>query len=255
MKRIVTALVLIPLFVWVILWAPYEVFRAALVIVGALAYFEFHQLALVCTGGDALPPAVGVLAGVALLYAPEPALAVMLIAVLAMALALGSADLKDALPAAAALTLGVLYIFGAWRAATEIRLMSAHWLMLAMLLSWAGDTFAFYTGKAIGRHKLAPRVSPAKTWEGSAGSVAGAVLAGFVYAHYFIPNATWVQILVVSIAGNIAGQFGDLCESAFKRGAGVKDSGTLLPGHGGWLDRIDSSLFALPVVYACLRWL
>jgi phosphatidate cytidylyltransferase len=255
MKRIATALVMIPLFVWVILWAPFEVFRAALVIVGALAYFEFHQLARVCTGGDAPTPAVGVLAGVALLYAPEPALALMLIAVLAMALALRSADLKDALPAAASVTLGVLYIFGAWRAATEIRLLSPHWLMLAMLLSWAGDTFAFYTGRAIGRHKLAPRVSPAKTWEGSAGSVAGAVLAGFIYAHFFIPNATLVQILVVSIAGNIAGQFGDLCESAFKRGAGVKDSGTLLPGHGGWLDRIDSSLFALPVVYACLRWL
>ena len=255
MKRIATALVMIPVFVWIILFAPFEVFRAALAIVGALAYFEFHKLALVCTGGDALAPAVGVLAGVALQYAPEPALAVMLIAVLAMALALRSADLKDALPAAAALTLGVIYIFGAWRAATEIRLISAHWLMLAMLLSWAGDTFAYYTGKAIGRHKLAPRVSPAKTWEGSAGSVVGAVLAGFVYAHYLIPNAMIVQILVVSIAGNIAGQLGDLCESAFKRGAGVKDSGTLLPGHGGWLDRIDSSLFALPVVYACMRWL
>lgn len=256
MKRIITASVMIPLFVWVILFAPFEAFRAALVIVGALAYLEFHQLAIACSGANAaLQPAVGILAGVALLYAPEPALALMLIAVGAMALALRSADLKDALPSAAALTLGVLYIFGAWRAATEIRLISPHWLMLAMLLSWAGDTFAYYTGKAIGRHKLAPRVSPAKTLEGSAGSVVGAVLAAFVYTHYLIPNATLAQILVVAIAGNIAGQLGDLCESAFKRGAGVKDSGTLLPGHGGWLDRIDSSLFALPVVYACLRWL
>jgi phosphatidate cytidylyltransferase len=256
MKRIATALVMIPLFVWIILFSPFEVFRAALVIVGALAYLEFHDLARACNGSDAvLAPAAGVLGGVALLYAPEPALVMMLIAVAAMALALRSADLKGALPAAAALTLGVIYIFGAWLAATQIRLISPHWLMLAMLLSWAGDTFAYYTGKAIGRHKLAPRVSPAKTLEGSAGSVVGAMLAGFVYAHYLIPNATLMQVLVASAAGNVAGQFGDLCESAFKRGAGVKDSGTLLPGHGGWLDRIDSSLFALPVVYACLRWL
>ncbi len=179
----------------------------------------------------------------------------MLIAVGAMALALRSADLNNALPSAAALTLGVLYIFGAWRSAAEIRVISPHWLMLAMLLSWVGDTFAYYTGKAIGRHKLAPRVSPAKTWEGSTGSVVGAMLAGWIYAHYLIPGAPLWLVLMVSAIGNVAGQLGDLCESAFKRGAGVKDSGTLLPGHGGWLDRIDSSLFTLPVFYALLRFL
>jgi phosphatidate cytidylyltransferase len=256
MKRIATAAVMIPVFVWVILFAPFEAFRAALVIVGALAYLEFHQLARACgSGGAVLEPALGIVGGIALLYSPEPTLAILLTAVAAMALALRSQDLKDALPASAALVLGVLYIFGAWRAAVELRAMSAHWLMLAMLLSWAGDTFAFYTGKAIGRHKLAPRISPAKTVEGSVGSVLGAMLAGFLYAHYLIPSATLTQVLVASAVGNVAGQLGDLCESAFKRGAGVKDSGTLLPGHGGWLDRIDSSLFALPVVYACLRWL
>ena len=190
-----------------------------------------------------------------MLYAPDPTLALLLIAVAAMAVSLRSADLKDALPSAAGLALGVLYVFGAWRAAMELRLISAHWLMLAFLLSWVGDTFAYYTGKALGRHKLAPRVSPAKTWEGSAGSVAGSMLAGFVYAHYLIPQATLMQVLVASAAGNVAGQIGDLCESAFKRGAGVKDSGTTLPGHGGWLDRIDSSLFAVPVVYAVVRLL
>ena len=253
MKRIVTALVMIPVFAWIIVLAPFEVFRAALAVVGALAYIEFHQLA---HGVGAKAGAwAGIVAGAALLYAPDPALALMLIAVAAMALSLHSADLKDALPSAAALTLGVLYIFGAWRAAVELRLISAHWLMLAMLLSWVGDTFAYYTGKAIGRHKLASRVSPAKTWEGSAGSVVGSMLAGFVYAHYLIPEATLTQVLVASAVGNVAGQIGDLCESAFKRGAGVKDSGTTLPGHGGWLDRIDSSLFAVPVVYACLRLL
>lgn len=262
MKRLATAAVLIPLFVWIIVFAPFEVFRIALVIVGVMAYTEFHALASRtqlapggwASGGVALEAAPSVLGGIALLYAPEPGMIAILIAFGAMALALRSADLRNALPSAAALTLGVLYIFGAWRSATEIRLISPHWLMLAMLLSWAGDTFAYYTGKAIGRHKLAPRVSPAKTWEGSAGSVAGAMLAGWIYAHYLIPGAPAWRVLSVAAIGNVAGQIGDLCESAFKRGAGVKDSGTLLPGHGGWLDRIDSSLFTLPVFYACLRF-
>jgi phosphatidate cytidylyltransferase len=257
MKRIATAAVMIPLFVWIIVFAPFDVFRAALVIVGAMAYAEFHELA---RGGQHTPSGMvlgalpGVLGGIALLYAPDAGLVAMLIGVGGMALALRSADLKEALPAAAALTLGVLYIFGAWRSAAEIRLISPHWLMLAMLLSWVGDTFAYYTGKAIGRHKMAPRVSPAKTWEGAGGSVAGAMLAGAIYAHYLIPDAPVTRVLAASALGNVAGQIGDLCESAFKRGAGVKDSGTLLPGHGGWLDRIDSSLFTLPVFYACLRF-
>jgi phosphatidate cytidylyltransferase len=149
--------------------------------------------------------------------------------------------------------LGVVYIFGAWRCALALRLINPHWLMIALLVSWAGDTAALYVGRSIGRHKLAPRVSPSKTWEGSIGSVIGGVLAAGIYAHYLIPSAPLWAVLGVAAAGNIAGQLGDLCESAFKRGAGVKDSGTTLPGHGGWLDRIDSSLFSIPVVYALLR--
>ena len=257
MRRVATAVVLIPLFVWIIVFVPFDVFRLSLVAVGIMAYWEFHALTSSVTltlGRTALESIPGVMGGIALLYAPDPGLIAMLIAVCAMALALRSTDLKNALPSAAAMTLGAIYIFGAWRSAAEIRLISPHWLMLAMLLSWVGDTFAYYTGKAIGRHKLAPRVSPAKTWEGSAGSVAGAMLAGWIYAHYLIPSAPLWLVLTVSAIGNIAGQLGDLCESAFKRGAGVKDSGTLLPGHGGWLDRIDSSLFTLPVFYACLRF-
>ena len=133
--------------------------------------------------------------------------------------------------------------------------MNHHWLMFALLLSWAGDTAALYIGRAFGRHKLAPRLSPAKSWEGAAGSVAAGVLAGGVYSYYLLPGVPLRWVLALAAAGNVAGQVGDLCESALKRGAGVKDSGTLLPGHGGWLDRIDSSLFSVPVVYALLKLL
>jgi len=258
MKRILTALVMIPVFGWIILFAPFDLFRAALAIVGALAYYEYHQLARGVGANGAKRAAwlgawPGMAAGAVLLYAPDPASTLILIAVAAMALSLRSSDLKDALPSAAALALGVLYVFGAWRAAMELRLISAHWLMLAFLLSWVGDTFAYYTGRAIGRHKLAPRVSPAKTWEGSTGSVVGSMLAGLVYAHYLIPQATLTQVLVASAVGNVAGQIGDLCESLLKRDLRLKDMGTLLPGHGGVLDRVDALLFVLPATYYLVR--
>ncbi|MEQ1945730.1 MAG: phosphatidate cytidylyltransferase [Bryobacteraceae bacterium] len=251
MKRIVTAAVLTPLFVWLILAAPAEAFRISLALVGALAFHEFTQIA---GTGRLLPSWIGAIAGIAMLYAQDATLVVILAALAGMTLALRAGDLKESLPAAGAFALGIVYIFGAWRCANELRLINPHWLLFAMLLSWVGDTAALYVGKSIGKHKLAPRVSPAKTWEGAVGSVVGAVIGGVVYAHYLIPSASIVEVTMLAVGGNIAGQIGDLAESAFKRGAGVKDSGTLLPGHGGWLDRIDSSLFAVPVVYALLRY-
>lgn len=253
MKRILTALILTPFIVWVVLSANYWVFAAVLVAVGLVAFYEFDHIA----AGQGIPRAglPGMAAGLALLFAPEPLAIVIVVALLAMTLALRVHDLATALPAAAAFLLGDLYIFGAWRCAIGLRAINPHWLMIALLVSWAGDTAAMYVGRTFGKHKLAPHVSPAKTWEGSFGSVAGGVLAAVIYAHYLIPTAAPWIVLLIAAAANIAGQIGDLCESAFKRGAGVKDSGTTLPGHGGWLDRIDSSLFSIPVVYVALTYL
>jgi len=192
------------------------------------------------------------LAGLVLLVVPEPLLIVVFTAILAMCVALRG-EPKDALPRTAAFLLGIVYIFGAWRCAVELRAINPHWLMIAALVSWAGDTAALYVGKAFGKHKLAPEVSPSKTWEGAAGSVAGGVLAAVVYAHFLIPSANVWGVVLTGAVGNIAGQLGDLSESQFKRGAGVKDSGSGLPGHGGFLDRIDSTLFSVPATYAILR--
>jgi phosphatidate cytidylyltransferase len=248
MKRVATALVLIPVVVWVVLAAPYWVFAAVVAAVGLLAYHEFHGIA----AAQNIVPAgwPGMIAGLALLFAPEPFLILILCALLAMGLALRQGQLTRALPVAAAFLLGVVYIFGAWRCGMELRGINPHWLMIALLVSWAGDTAALYVGRTLGRHKLAPRISPGKTWEGSIGSVAGAALAAGVYAYYLMPEVALQWVLGLAAVANVAGQFGDLCESAFKRGADMKDSGTMLPGHGGWLDRIDSTLFSVPVVYA-----
>jgi phosphatidate cytidylyltransferase len=252
MKRIVSALVLIPIVVWVVLFSPQWAFLAALALVGLAAFHEFDGIA----AAQGLAPAgiLGMMCGLVFLLTPEPAIPVLVaIGLVLMAVKLRLDDLSKALASVGAAVLGLVYIFGAWRCAAALREINPHWLMIALLVSWAGDTAAYYVGRAFGKHKLAPVVSPAKTWEGAAGSVAGGMLAAGVYAYFLIPSAPLAAVLAAGAAANVAGQFGDLCESAWKRGANVKDSGTSLPGHGGWLDRIDSSLFSIPVVYGILK--
>jgi phosphatidate cytidylyltransferase len=220
-------------------------------LVGAGAYHEFDNIA--GTQGIARTGWLGMAAGVVLLLSPEPVLPVLVVlAAILMIVKLGVQNLAGTLPSVGTALLGVVYIFGAWRCAVLLREVSPHWLMIALLVSWAGDTAAMYAGKAWGRRKLAPRVSPGKTQEGAAASVVGGTLAAVIYAHYFLPGEALVVVIAVGALANLAGQLGDLCESAFKRGAGVKDSGTMLPGHGGWLDRIDSTLFSVPAVYLAL---
>jgi phosphatidate cytidylyltransferase len=186
------------------------------------------------------------------LFGPSNLAIAVLIAMLALISAMRAPELRDSLPRAAALILGILYIFGCWHTAVGLRALSPYWLFFGLALNWIGDTAAMAVGRAIGRHKLAPRISPGKSWEGSVASVVASVLFGMLYAHWALPSAPVWLPGALAFAGNVAGQVGDLCESALKRGAGMKDSGTLLPGHGGWLDRVDSSLFSVPVVYALL---
>jgi phosphatidate cytidylyltransferase len=248
MKRVATALVLIPVVVWLVLKAPWWAFATVLAAIGLLAFREFDRIASLQGVAPAGWP--GIVAGLALLFAPDPFLVVVLAALVGMTLALRVNDFANTLPSAAVFVLGIVYIFGAWRCAMGLRDINPHWLMVALLVSWAGDTAALYVGRAFGRHKLAPRVSPGKTWEGSLGSAVGGMIAAGVYAHYLIPEEPLAVVVAIAAAANVAGQIGDLCESAFKRGADMKDSGTMLPGHGGWLDRVDSTLFTVPVVYA-----
>jgi phosphatidate cytidylyltransferase len=252
LKRLVTALVLIPVVTWIILAGPQWLFIAVVAAVGLLAFREYDRI--VASQNLVAPGILGMAAGLAVLLVPNPWLLGVLLTLVAMTVALRVRELSLALSTAAAFVLGVFYIFGAWRCAIDLRAINPHWLMFAMLLSWAGDTAALYVGRTLGKHKLAPRVSPAKTWEGAAGSVAGGLAAGAIYAHYLLSTTPLALVVGVAVAGNVAGQVGDLAESALKRGAGVKDSGTSLPGHGGWLDRIDSALFAVPVVYGLVRW-
>jgi phosphatidate cytidylyltransferase len=248
MKRLLTAVALAPVIVWVVIAAPLPVFLGVLAVVALLC---FHEYAGITAAFGIVPPGpVGYAAGLLVLLAPqEPGLVLTLLALLAIAINVGLDDLRASLPRAAALLLGLMYIFGAWRCAIPLRGRSPHWLMFALALNWVGDAAAYYVGRALGRHKLAPRVSPNKSWEGSIASAAASVLFGVLYLPRFVPGVNPVQAATLALAANIAGQIGDLAESAMKRGAGVKDSGHMLPGHGGWLDRVDSSLFAVPVTW------
>ncbi len=127
--------------------------------------------------------------------------------------------------------------------------------MFGLMVNWIGDTGAYYIGKNFGRRKLAPSISPGKTWEGAAASAVTGVVFGLIYLPLAIKGTSLLMAGLLALATNVAGQVGDLAESAIKRGVGVKDSGSLLPGHGGFLDRVDSTMFALPVLYTLLTFL
>ncbi len=178
-------------------------------------------------------------------------------------------DLKMGLAASASSSFGVFYIAGSLAMLVSLRAdpFLATLIIFILFTVWAGDIAAYYVGKNIGRHKLAPVVSPNKSWEGAIASIFASVAVSWLVLHFhsafdqlfssrytFYPQPENVKVSVLHIAilgilTNVAAQFGDLFESALKRGAGVKDSGTLLPGHGGILDRIDALLFAIPVVW------
>ena len=189
-----------------------------------------------------------------------------------------STDLRTAFPGAAASAFAIIYVALPFALLAQLRQQWAGAILILYLLIvvWAGDTAAYYAGRLLGRHKLAPRISPGKTWEGTIASFVVSVAVGtwffssakgvslaLLRAHlidqgqgFFAPQPPdLLTLLILSGLINIAAQLGDLVESLIKRGAGVKDSGALLPGHGGMLDRVDALLFAAPVLwyYSALR--
>jgi phosphatidate cytidylyltransferase len=252
MKRVLTALILIPLVLClVILGSPWMVFAAA-TLCAMLCYREYCGIAAEYGITDLGP--VGFAAGLGVLALSDGgSIFLTVLALTGIALAMRSQDLAEVLPRASTMLLGVVYVFGPWKCAILLREASPYWLLFALIINWVGDACAYYVGKNIGMHKLAPRVSPGKSWEGALASVIAAVVFGFFYLRRSWPAMPVYEVVVLSALSNVAGQIGDLAESALKRGAGVKDSGTLLPGHGGLLDRVDSTLFTMPVVYVYLQ--
>jgi phosphatidate cytidylyltransferase len=243
MKRVLTALVLLPFAIYAIFFAPSTVFLAIVVLMAVLCYYEYAAIASAHWMGYP----IGLLVLFDLPYA-------RLLGVVLVTVALAQRELSRVVPVAGATALGIVYIFAAWRCAVDLQASGVHWLLFALAINWVGDVAAFYVGRSVGKHKLAPRISPAKSWEGAIASLTAGIVFGYVFLRYVQPPIAVGHMLALSVITNAAGQIGDLAESAIKRGAGVKDSSTLLPGHGGFLDRLDSSLFTMPVVYYYLTY-
>jgi phosphatidate cytidylyltransferase len=182
---------------------------------------------------------------------------VFVIAVLAAEMFKG-APFDKMLGSAGTTVLGVLYVVLLGGHLVALRMgfdqrLSAHLLFFFFLVIMGSDTGAYYTGRAFGRHKLAPQVSPGKTWEGAVGGMLASLLMALAAHYWFFPGLSLKAALPLAAAMNIFGVVGDLTESALKRSAGAKDAAQILPGHGGLLDRLDSLLFNAPVIYYFAR--
>jgi phosphatidate cytidylyltransferase len=252
-KRILTAIALMIPVVALVLWAPAWLFALGVLPFALLTLWEFLELA---ARAGALPArwsayAVALMVWLVAALAPQNLLAAILGGGLALFIAsfIRRPALMEVFWAAAAAIFALLYVVMPYALLFDLRASrSGPWvLLLTLVLVWTGDTAAYFGGRAWGRHKLTPAISPGKTVEGALASLFATVALGhFLYAHWF--GETLHSILFPVIL-NVAAQIGDLAESALKRSVGVKDSSAILPGHGGMLDRVDALLFAIPAAW------
>jgi phosphatidate cytidylyltransferase len=263
-RRELAAAVTIPIVLAVLFFAPPIAFNLLVAAVTLAALWEFYRLAE--KTGLPVAKTVGIVIGGAILlwwsafwgfdlHPAQPGITVVLGALLvfvflaSVAPLFAGVDLQSALGGASGTVFGVLSIALPATAMCMLRVTSSRAVLLLFLLVWGCDSAAYYFGSRFGRRKLAPRVSPKKTIEGTvAGFIAGAVIGAAAGTWWIFPELGPFRGALAGALATSAGQLGDLVESLWKRGAGVKDSGTFLPGHGGFYDRIDSLLFAGPVL-------
>jgi len=254
-RRIYTILVLAPLVYAVTRYLPPLAFSCVVMLAGGLALFEFYRM---CFGGRSHSLLIGIgLTGFAALilvtHRPDilvPILLATLIGIISVPL-LSRVSLEQSLRDSAVTLFGVLYLGLTLGTLSMTRLLpQGEWLIFFLLLvTWASDTGAYYVGTLYGRHRLAPTISPKKTVEGLVGGFFGAIIVAYAARWWFLPELSSLDCLILATLLTITGLWGDLTESAMKRSVGMKDSGGILPGHGGMLDRLDSLLFTAPVFY------
>ena len=262
--RVITALLLAPLVLAGILWLPISVLMVLVAVVLLAGVWEWTRL--VGVRGQAWRVLI-VLAHAALMawlaWYGWPALFpwVALVGVcwwlfaLAWLRAPGFGKSEAPRHIGLKVLVGALLVIPPWCAVALLHASGAAWVLHALLLVWAADTFAFFTGRRFGGRKFAPTISPNKTWAGFWGGLFGVTLLSLVMAPVLgVELAYLPAFIAASLIAGLASVLGDLYESLIKRQAGVKDSGALLPGHGGALDRIDSLLAALPVFAICKDW-
>jgi len=292
LKRVLTAVVLIPVVLVLVLHAPVPVLAFVAGVVALLAIHELlklsetyaikplHNPTYIFCGlfflGVALNPGV-----TPLLSTGGFAFGALAAAVIApfifLTIAMSRSELASGFPAAMVSSFSFVYIALPLASLVQLRdqWRGAFLLLYLLLLVWAGDIFAYFIGKSFGAHRMSPRVSPNKTWEGAAASLVASLGIGVLIFHYALPISSALlrahlieqrdgifaneqvplaEVVILSIVLNVAAQLGDLVESLIKRGAGTKDSGAILPGHGGMFDRIDALLFASPLLWCWAAW-
>jgi len=260
-KRVITALCLVPLLVaavWFDKPLPWLTIFAA--IWGVLAALEFYRM----VAATKVPPLtyIGLIGTLLFILSPHfdypgfNALILTSLVVLPLIWLLLRPNKEVAFPSWAWTMAGMLYI--GWLLSYFVALRGLdwgrEWVLFALLTTFASDSAAFFTGRAWGRHHLAPGISPGKTWEGAIAGVFGAIIAGILLIMLLGLPLSYGGAILLGLLVSLFGQSGDLIESLFKRNMGVKDSGKLLPGHGGFLDRMDSIVFAGIVVYYYVIW-
>lgn len=292
-KRVATAAVLIPLVLLLVLRAPLALLSLVAGGVALLTVKELLELSAAYGIHPLFKSTYGFTLGFFLLLAANPGsdtpllstaefghtaiFAAALAPFFFLAVAMAEDNLGRAFPAALVSTFSFCYVVLPLAFLVQLREQWAgsFLLLYLLLVVWAGDIFAYFVGKPFGRHRMSPRISPHKTWEGAVASLVASLVVGAWIYRGALPISSallkihWIQprdgylalqppplgpVLLLSAAINLAAQIGDLAESLIKRGAGVKDSGAILPGHGGMLDRVDALLFAAPVLWYYAAW-
>lgn len=272
MNRLITAAVALPILIASIIYPPLHfVFVVLAVVATGAGLYEFWWLAR--KRGARPDVVVGYASAAAMLSAfyfntIEWLLVIVPALVIASMVAemLRGAPFEKMTESSGATVLGVLYVvllgghlvairtgFQEPTIAQDYPQLSTHLLSFFFLVLMGSDTGAYYMGRAFGRHKLAPKVSPGKTWEGAIGGMLASLLMAALAHYWFFPELSLKAALPLAAVMNVLGVVGDLTESALKRGAGAKDTANLLPGHGGFLDRLDSLLFNAPLIYYFAR--
>ncbi len=263
-----TAMVLLPAVLWLV-WKGELPFALLISVAAAACAFELNQLPLQGPehGGAPISGAVIASTGAAFLlpllhHAPLGFLSVEIVLVVLVAAACIDALFFEPEVALVPRRVGLAVlgaVYGGLMLSALVKLRQlehgAVWIFLALAVTWANDTGGYFAGRAFGKHKLYPRISPSKTVEGALGGMAFSVLWGLGVFKWGLPDVPLWGGAVIGLGASILGPLGDLSESAMKRAYGAKDSGKLLPGHGGMLDRLDALLFTAPFVLLCARWL
>jgi len=258
LKRLLSALVLLPVFLLIVVKAPGWMFNVLVIVASAMALRELVRLFEL--GGRPVHARLVVVAGtmVTATFAASRLIDPLVLPAAALVLAVGAvlvAPVMRGVPAteaAAHTLLAIMYV--GWLLGYGILLhhtspLGDELVLFVVGVTWIGETAAYVVGSAVGRHKLAPVISPRKTVEGGLAQIVASIATGAALAAWLLPKCgAGIGIAGGALLG-VVGQFGDLAESAIKRGAGTKDTGGLIPGHGGVLDRIDSLLFNLPAFY------